>query len=414
MIFNVPKRVILVTALVYFAIFLNFFLVGTIVPLIPRLAEDHGLTSIESSLVLSIKSFSHMAVSPILAFLASKWSPVDLFCFGQIAVAGAYFGCAFSSSFVGFLISRLAQGIGIASIMVAGMSILVATVPKDKRGRYVSFAYSGLAHASLVAPVLSAVMYDNLGQIWTFLIPGIATVASATCAIIFLSRLFKQHSQENNESSSRNLDRRLIIPMLKSVFCLSLAYLTYLGILSCGFAFGCIEASVPQFMADRGESVLTSNLLWSSGALTFTVFAPLIGYLIDRFKPAYFLLFSLMSYIVVGPLIHLMAISVGGIAGTIIVTTFIQAVAELSVYPLATSVVEMACADLETNDTATIVGFCLVEMFIQAGFAVGNIVGKIFYDWKNLYGVGIGIASIPAGTLVVIIIINLLLNHHGT
>jgi len=408
MIFKAPKRILLVTGLVYVAIFLNFFLVGTIVPLLPRLADDHAISSIEASLVLSIKSFTHMAVSPILAIMASRWSPVDLFCFGQFAITGAYFGCAFSSSFAGFLVSRIAQGVGIASVMVSGMSLLVEAVPKDRRGRYISFAYSGLAHASLVAPVLSAVMYDNLGQIWTFLIPGITTLASAVSALVFLNRYLRNKPDSADPLSPdppKQLDRKLIIPIVKSIFSFSLAYLTYLGILSCGFAYGCIETSIPQYMADRGESVLTSNLLWSSGALTFALFAPIIGWLIDKFGPTIFLVSAMVSYVVVGPLILFMAVSVGGIAGTIIVTTFIEAVAEISVYPLATLVVEAACILIKTPpDPVHIVGFCLVEIFVQAGFAIGNIVGKIFFDWSGLYGIGIGISSVPAATILVIFI----------
>ena len=412
MIFSVPKRTLLVTGLVYIAIFLNFFLVGTIVPLLPRLAEHHGISSIEASLVLSIKSFTHMAVSPILAIMASRWSPIDLFCFGQFAIGGAYFGCAFSSSFVGFLVSRIAQGMGIASVMVSGMSLLIEAVPKDQRGRYISFAYAALAHASLVAPVLSAVMYDNLGQTWTFLIPGIVTLGSASSALVFLNRFLRHKPTDSDpqspDSATKHLDRKFIIPIFKSIFCLSIAYLTYLGILSCGFAYGCVETSVPQYMTDIGESVLTSNLLWSSGALTFALFAPLIGWLIDKFGPSIFVISAMLSYVIIGPFVHLITTaSVGGIAGTIILLTFIQATAEISIYPLATLVVEAACAVLKTPpDSVHIVGFCLVEMFVQAGFAIGNLVGKLFYDWKGLYGVGIGISSVPGATILLITFIH--------
>ena len=411
MIFSAPRKTVLVTGLVYLAIFLNFFLVGTIVPLLPRLADQHGISSIEASLVLSIKSFTHMAVSPILAIMASRWSPKDLFCFGQFAIAGAYFGCAFSSSFAGFLVSRIAQGMGIASVMVSGMSLLVEAAPKEQRGRYISFAYAGLAHSSLIAPVLSALMYDHLGQTWTFLIPGIAILASGTAALIYLNRYMHQKPNpsdpQSQESSMQYLDRKLIIPIVKTIFCLSLAYLTYVGIFSCGFAYGCVETSIPQYMTDRGETVLTSNLLWSSGALTFAVFAPIIGWLIDKFGPPIFVISAMISYVIVGPLVHLIATSKGGIAASIIILTVVQATAEIAIYPLATLVVEAACVVLKTPpDSVHIVGFCLVEMFVQGGFAVGNIVGKVFYDWDGLYGVGIGISSVPAGTIILITLIH--------
>ena len=406
-----PKRTLLVTGLVYLSIFLNFFLVGTIIPLIPRLADARGISSIEASLILSVKSFTHMAVSPILALMASRWKAVELFSFGQLSLAGAYMGCAFSTSLGGFLASRIAQGIGIASIMVAGMSLLVESVPKEKRGRYIAFAYSGLAHASLVAPVLSAVMYEGLGQVWTFLIPGIVTLVIAAATILVLHRL-KVDTATDPVVEHAHLDRSLIIPILKSIFSLSLGYLTYLGIFACGFAFGSIEASIPRFMVDIYFSVLTSNLLWSAGALTFAIFAPIIGLFIDKFHPSLFLISSMLSYVVFGPLIHFLPASVGGLAGTITVSFFIQALAEISIYPLATCLVETASDLIKTlPQSVNIVGFCLVEMFVQAGFAVGNIIGKILYEWNGLYGVGIGIASIPAGSILISLLIHLILSH---
>ncbi len=410
-----PKRTLLVTSLVYLSIFLNFFLVGTIIPLLPRLADARGISSIEASLILSIKSFTHMTVSPILALMASRWKPVELFSFGQLSLAGAYMGCAFSTSFGGFLAARIAQGIGIASIMVAGMSLLVDTVPKEKRGRYIAFAYSALAHASLVAPVLSAVMYDGLGQIWTFLIPGIVTLSVAAVSISLLNRVLQKPAldpQPSSDHSPKHLDRSLIIPILKSIYSLSIGYLTYLGIFSCGFAFGCIETSIPQFMVDIHFSVLTSNLLWSAGALTFAISAPIIGWFIDKFHPSSFLISSMFSYVIFGPLIHFIPPSVGGVAGTIVASFFIQALAELSIYPLATCLVESASERIRIlPQSVNIIGFCLVEMFVQAGFAVGNIIGKILYDWHALYGVGIGIASIPAGTIILTCLIHLILGH---
>ena len=377
-----------VTGLVYMAIFLNFFIVGSIVPLLPRLMKDHGMTDSDLSVILSSKSFMHMAASPFLAVLSSEIRPETLFSFGVFAVAGAYFGIGLSNDLTGFVIARLVQGIGIASIMVAGMSLLIKCVPKEKRGRYTSFAYSALGHSTLLAPVLSGVMYDYLGQVWTFLIPGIITGVCGVLSILTFARIRRMElvMRHSGTLSGTQLDLKAIFPALKGIVKTPLAFAAYVGIFSSGASFGSCEGTLPTILAewDGGIPVLKANLIWSVGPLTFTILAPIIGYLIDVIGPAWVFAIGQLMYPIFYPVFYLMAETLEGLGGVIAVAFAIQAFMELSVYPLVASII-----DSIGIPGALPIGYSLNEVFLQGGYATGNILGVVLITWKGLRYMGL-------------------------
>ena len=179
------SRAAIVTTIVYASLFLNFFLVASFDCLSPRLADDHAITYQQLSVIVSIKSFVNMICGPLFALVSAKLPVYLLFSIGGFCVAGSMTGVAFSVSETGFLISRGLHGIGTSGLMVGGMSILMRCVRKKERGRYSSIAYSSAGHAPLVAPILSGLMYDKLGQTWTFLI--IAMLTYAVTAVSFLA-----------------------------------------------------------------------------------------------------------------------------------------------------------------------------------------------------------------------------------
>ena len=380
-----------VSLVVYSALFLNFFLVGTVDPLLPRLVELHGLTSSQLSLILSAKSFAHMSASPVLAVAASKIESEILFCFGILAVGFAYVGMGVSGTFSGFVSARVAQGIGIASIMVAGMSILIKSIPREQRGKYTSFSYSALGHSLLIAPVVSGVMYNDLGQMWTFLIPGFATFACFAVSCVFFLRAQRSTGFSRSASfAATRLDPKNVGPALRGILSQPLAWLAFPGIFSGGLSMGSCEATLPQMLADweGGLDVVTANLIWSVGALTFTLVAPLVGFLVDKVGPSRVFVTGLGMSAVVYPLFHLFAQSLQGLGATVSVAFFVETLVEISIYPLVAVLIDAAKVP-----NAHPVGYSLTEVSIQAGFALGSIAGRALFDWEGLLAMGLFIGG---------------------
>jgi len=390
-------------------------------------------------------------MSPIVAIMSSKLAPELIFGFGQLASVGAYIGFALSSSFTGFVISAVSQGIGSASIVVGGMAIMVKLAPKRRRGLYISLAYSGVGHAAIIAPVLCGVMYDKLGHTWTYIIPGSFCVTTAITSVIVLTCQKKQYAgfyrrlsnlttlfdtEDLADDSEELLGLSQIIPILKGIFSLFTSYFAYFGLFLSGFAYGSFQSVIPEYTTnfDGGQTLFTTNLLWAGGAVVYSIVVLIVGYLVDKFGAPKLLISALIACIIFFPLIQYMAISIGGILGAICAIFGSIAITDGCKYPYATEIVDESVesktiaftgvsdvlsrrfgdAPLENIEgyrnravdesrgagPARIVGFCLVEVATNGGGALGGIFGKRLYDSNGLSGLGIFIASVFGGYLL--------------
>ena len=398
-------RALVVTLVVYSALFLNFFLVATFDNLGPRLSESHSISYQNLSLIISIKSFVNMICGPAFALLSSKLPASLLFSIGGFSLCGSMTGLAFSNTLTGFLISRALHGVGTSGLMVGGMSILMRCVRKKERGRYTSIAYSAAGHAPLLAPVLSGLMYDFLGQTWMFLIISILTFSVTGAAYLILNREVKSPVLSESESQIATIEASEMWPCVRRIFKNPMTTVALTGILSHGFSFGCCESVLPVYLTDwdsNSLSVLTTSLIYSVGPLTFTVVAPIAGYMVDRVGHYKVLLTGITLYAVLFPLFQLFVDSLVGLGACIALSFGICAVCEVSVFPFIADIAEKT--DIAHADT---IAFATNEMAIQCGFAVGNVVGRQLVDWKGMVVFGWFIAGwdLLALTLCLVVII---------
>jgi MFS family permease len=177
-----------------------------------------------------------------------------------------------------------------------------------------------------------------------------------------------------------------------------------IGIFLAGVSFGCFEVSVPALLAKTGLSVIKTNLLWSVGPLCWTITVPIVGWLIDKSGPIGFFVTGLFVYALCYPLFHLMVDTLWGLGIIIALIFVIDAVLELTVYPIIAVIVD-------SRKAAIILPFAysLNEVCIQAGFAVGNLIGVPLDLWGGLKAIG----SVIGGMDGVFGIISLFLWRHS-
>jgi MFS family permease len=403
-----PSRAVIVTSIVYSSLFLNFFLVASFDNLGPRLADLHGISYQQLSVIVSIKSFVNMFCGPVFALVSSKLPASLLFSIGGFCVAGAMTGLAFSTNELGFMISRALHGIGTSGLMVGGMSILMRCVRKKERGRYSSIAYSSAGHAPLVAPILSGLMYDKLGQTWTFLIIAVITYATVAVSYVALARVMRIPTLEQSESQLTTIEKRMILPCVKSMLTSPITYVALAGIISDGFSFGSCETTLPAALVDWDEGslpVLTSSLIYSVGPLTFTIVAPLAGLVVDRTAHYKVLLTGLVLFVIFFPLFHLFAESLVGLGACISLAFGMAAVCEVAIYPFIAEIAELT--GIQHADT---IAYAMNELFIQAGYALGNVGGRALFDLGGFLVMGIFVAGwdllAVAASVTILIVIN--------
>jgi MFS family permease len=375
-----------VTVIVYCSLFLNFFLVASFDNLGPRLADAHNISYQDLSFIVSLKSFVNMICGPIFALMSSKFPASLLFSIGGFSVAGSMTGLAFASTDAGFLIARALHGIGTSGLMVGGMSVLMRCVRKKERGRYSSIAYSSAGHAPLVAPILSGLMYDHLGQLWTFLIMAFVTFAVSAVSYVALARVTRVPRLEQSESQLTTIEKKMIWPCVRSMFGSPITYVALTGIISDGFSFGSCETTLPAALTewdDRKLSVLTTSLIYSAGPLMFTIVAPIAGFAVDRTAHYKVLLFGLSMYVIFFPLFHLFTETLVGLGACIAIAFGIAATCEVAIYPFVAELAELT--GIAHADT---VAYALNELFIQAGYATGNVAGRALFDWNGFLAMG--------------------------
>jgi MFS family permease len=386
------SRAATVTAIVYCSLFLNFFLVASFDNLGPRLAEAHNISLETLALIASIKSFVNMICGPLFALISSRVPAYLLFSIGGLSVSASMTAMAFSVSETGFFIARTLHGIGTSGLMVGGMSVLMRCVRKKERGRYSSIAYSSAGHAPLVAPVLSGLMYGNLSQMWTFLIIACLTLAVTGVSYVVLARVTKVPRIEQSESQLTTIERKMIIPCVKGMFSSPITYIAVAGILSHGFSFGSCETTLAAALTEWNNSslpVLTTSLIYSVGPLMFTLVAPIAGYFVDMTAHYKVLIFGLVMYVVIFPFLDMLSQTLVGLGACIGIAFAIGAICEVSVYPFVAEIGELT--GIAHADT---VAYAMNELFIQAGYATGNVGGRAIYDWRGFLAMGCFISAL--------------------
>lgn len=160
----------------------------------------------------------------------------------------ASIGCAFSGSFLWFVIFRAAQGLGGGGMMILSQAIIADVVPASERGKYMGPMGAVFGISAVAGPLLGGFFVDHLTWQWAFYINipvGIAAFVIGFFALTLPSR-----------KASRKID--------------------YLGILSLSIATTCI-VFFTEFAGDSAHGwSQVSTWLFGAGALTALVLFVLI------------------------------------------------------------------------------------------------------------------------------------------
>jgi MFS family permease len=245
-------------------------------------------------------------------------------------------------------------------------------------------------------------MFDNLGQVWTFLIPGILTFFAASISFIVLSRSTSNNRRLDSIASESRIEAiksHDIFPCIRSIFSNPISYIAVMGIFADGISFGTCESTLPALLFEWNNGqldVIIASLIYSVGPLTFTIFAPIAGFCVDKLGHCIVMLTGLCLMIIFYPIFQIFSYTLPGLGACIGLAYGIASIAEVSVYPFVAHIVE------ETGiANADVIGYALADTFIQAGYAIGNIVGRRLFDWNGLLAMGIFDASICASAVLI-------------
>ena len=258
--------------------------------------------------------------------LGDRFGPKYVYLLGLAMFTASSVWCGLSSSLGMLTVARVAQGAGAALLAPQILTTITRAFPPERRGTAMSVWGATTGVALFAGPILGGVMLDSLGWQWIFFVNApIGAIGLALAAWLFpalpgrrlhvdlvgvalfgggigLIVLGLQEGQHANWSAAiwlamgggfasiaaffgwqtRQPDEPLI-PM--SVFGHRNFVLAGAGIAVVSFAFVALIIPLMIHLAERGLTPTGAALLTSPIALATVVFAPIVGWFVDRINP---------------------------------------------------------------------------------------------------------------------------------
>lgn len=183
---------------------------------------------------------------------------------GGLAVyAVASCGFLISLEAVGYVTLRALQGLGSGAVTVAGLSMVAAAVPAERRGQAFSRVFAAQLGGMAIGPVIGSVV-GSAHMSWLFIVTAVAAVIAVGPVLWGVPSGRPVHEDTGRLVVSRGL----------------------LGVVLVGVAGGIIggayESCWSLLMASRGAAVWQVGMSWTLFAIPFVAISPLAGRLVDR------------------------------------------------------------------------------------------------------------------------------------
>ena len=183
--------------------FVDLFLYGLIVPVLPFLLKDRidlPDSQIQSTIsnLLAVYAAASCISSPIAGFLADRlFSSRKLpFLLGLILCLLSTILLALGRSVAVLAIARFLQGASGGVVWTIGLAILVETVGRENLGKTMGTIFSFISVSTLVAPIVGGSLYAKTGYI------GVFGVAIGLIGIDFILRLLMVEKVAEKYSTS--------------------------------------------------------------------------------------------------------------------------------------------------------------------------------------------------------------------
>ncbi|RPI94299.1 MAG: MFS transporter [Chloroflexi bacterium] len=264
---SVRKQETSALIVVSMAVFVDMFLYGVTVPIIPSLATEYSLSSGNIGFLFGIYATVMILLTPLIGLWVDRQGSRPPLLIGLIGLAVSTIFFAYAPSFTLLVIARALQGASAAATWTAGLALLAAIYSKENRGAAMGTAFSLMSAGLLLGPPVGGFLFERFGRAIPFLI----------CAgLVLIDLLLRIFLIRGIPHSPRELHYK---ELMRTGNFLPALFITVLG--ASLFAF--IEPILPLH-ADRLFHASSSSigLMFGAATLASLVFFPLAGMLSDR------------------------------------------------------------------------------------------------------------------------------------
>ncbi|NLC38985.1 MAG: MFS transporter, partial [Clostridia bacterium] len=151
------SRALVVVAL---TIFVDAFIYGIIVPVLPLYTKTLGLSSFQLGLIFAAYSAALLLLSVPFGIISDRFGRKNIMIFGMAALAVTTVAFALARTFPALLLIRLLQGVSASVTWVVGPALLADLYCPAERGGKMGLAMMGNNFGFLFGPVAGGFLYD--------------------------------------------------------------------------------------------------------------------------------------------------------------------------------------------------------------------------------------------------------------
>ena len=257
------RRLLILASLV---VFVDTIFFAAIVPLLPGLSDEFGLTKTEAGLLSGSYAAGTLVAAIPGGLLASRVGPRPTTLVGLAVMTVTVLVFAFAESATVLIASRFLQGVAGACSWAGALSWLVAASPRERRGELIGSAMAAAIVGVLVGPAVGAAA-DVLSRAAVFSAVGALGVALAALTLkIPPPPPTGRANLEALGAAVRSVPVRF----------------GFLLILVPGMLFGAIDVLVPLEMDALGATAIAIAGVFLASAGLEAIVAPFAGRVSDR------------------------------------------------------------------------------------------------------------------------------------
>lgn len=245
--------------------FLTVFAAVAILPVLPSLRAEHGLSDVQTAALLSVATLATLLVALPLGWLGDRLGARPLVVVGGVSLALSCLLLAVANSFALLLVARALFGISDGIIWTLGLVVYAGPGrPAKAMGR--AMAIGGVGQ--LAGPLVTGALADTLGSWIAWLVIGV--VASGVTLGFMRAR-----DESPLPDAGRRLSPQTLLGDSRMVASLVLIVLS-------GLVGGIANLLAPQQLDANGVSPTVIGAIFAAGALVWIITAGALGRVVER------------------------------------------------------------------------------------------------------------------------------------
>ncbi|HEY5743895.1 MAG TPA: MFS transporter [Terrimicrobiaceae bacterium] len=251
-----------VLAVVAYALFMDYFIYGLIVPLAPAKVHFEA----QMGMLYGAYAMGVLVATPLFAYLAMRVGYRLIMIIGVLLSASSVFLFCAASQFSLVVIARCAEGASAAASWTAGLA-LIAEYFAARRLKMMGLAMMGSTTGAALGPA---------GGSWLFSFGGLKLVMVVTMGMVALDALLRIFILPPGKDAPAKERELKALFLDKSVLVASLA------VAAAAAGWGVIEPLWPNHLSLHGVSLKEVGILFTVATLSYGLAAPLVSWVSER------------------------------------------------------------------------------------------------------------------------------------